>query len=97
MRLSRFTINTRMKLLFTDATHAGRFLFCEQIRRTPKTNLELLRITSDPNSIRTVEYMVRSSRRTIGGARWPRGQCARREIAEAKQRFQRMGDQNLLS
>jgi hypothetical protein len=25
----------------------------------------------------------------IGGARWPRGQCARRAIAEAKQRPQR--------
>jgi hypothetical protein len=38
---------------------------------------------------------------SISKARWLRGQCARRAIAEAKQRSQKvshgMGDQNLLS
>jgi hypothetical protein len=36
MRLSRFTINTHMKLFFAGATHAGQSRVREQIRMTQK-------------------------------------------------------------
>jgi hypothetical protein len=43
---------------------------------------------------------IKSTNSTRGGARWPRGQCARRAITEAMQRLQKsshkMGDQNVL-
>jgi hypothetical protein len=32
--------------------------------------------------------LLKLCRRTLGGARWARGQCSRRAIAEAKQRSQ---------
>jgi hypothetical protein len=40
IRLSRFTINTLMKLFFAGVTHAGESRVREQIRVTLKTPLE---------------------------------------------------------